>query len=199
MNKKEFLERLREALRGLPQSDVDERVSFYSEMIDDRIEEGFTEEEAVSGIGDVNDISAQIISETPLGKIVKEKARSGRSLRAWEIVLLVLGSPIWLSLLIAAAAVVLSAYIVLCSLIIALWAIEVAFVACALGGIVCGAFIAVLNKNGFAGVALVGMGIICAGLSIFVFFGCMAATKGIFWIIKKTVLGVKNLVVRKVG
>ncbi|MBR4012700.1 MAG: DUF1700 domain-containing protein, partial [Clostridia bacterium] len=111
MNKKEFLERLREALRGLPQSDVDERVSFYSEMIDDRIEEGFTEEEAVSGIGDVNDISAQIISETPLGKIVKEKARSGRSLRAWEIVLLVLGSPIWLSLLIAAAAVVLSAYI----------------------------------------------------------------------------------------
>jgi uncharacterized membrane protein len=199
MNKKEFLKRLREALRGLPQSDVDERVSFYSEMIDDRIEEGFTEEEAVSGIGDVNDISAQIISETPLGKIVKEKARSGRSLRAWEIVLLVLGSPIWLSLLIAAAAVVLSAYIVLCSLIIALWAIEVAFVACALGGIVLGVCIAVFNKHGFAGVALVGMGIICAGLSIFMFFGCMAATKGIFWIIKKTVLGVKNLVVRKVG
>ena len=39
MNKQEFLMRLREGLSGLPQNEIEERLTFYSEMIDDRIEE----------------------------------------------------------------------------------------------------------------------------------------------------------------
>ena len=34
MNKDQFLEELRKKLSGLPQEDIDERVAFYSEMID---------------------------------------------------------------------------------------------------------------------------------------------------------------------
>ena len=48
MTKKEFLSSLRSKLQGLPPSDIDERISFYSEMIDDRMDEGKSEEEAVS-------------------------------------------------------------------------------------------------------------------------------------------------------
>ena len=47
MNKREFSAKLREMLSGYQQSEVEERVAFYSEMIDDRMEEGLTEEEAV--------------------------------------------------------------------------------------------------------------------------------------------------------
>ena len=47
MNKQEFLSLLRRELSGLPQGDIEERVGFYAEMIDDRMEEGLTEEEAV--------------------------------------------------------------------------------------------------------------------------------------------------------
>ena len=50
MNKEEFLSELRTKLSGLPQEDIEERISFYSEMIDDRMEDGISEEEAVEGM-----------------------------------------------------------------------------------------------------------------------------------------------------
>ena len=56
MLKTEFLEQLRAGLAGLPQEDIDGRVAFYSEMIDDRMEEGLSEEEAVAGAGKISDI-----------------------------------------------------------------------------------------------------------------------------------------------
>ena len=46
MNKREFLASLRNGLYGLPQDDIEERLGFYAEMIDDRMEEGLTEEQA---------------------------------------------------------------------------------------------------------------------------------------------------------
>ena len=139
MTKSEFLWQLRNGLQGLPRDDIEERVNFYSEMIDDRMEEGLSEAEAVSDIGDVNTVVAQILEETPLAKIVKEKVKPSRAIKVWEIVFLVLGSPIWLSLLIAAFSVFLAVYIVIWSVVVALWTIEVSFVACSLGGIVAAA------------------------------------------------------------
>ena len=50
MRKQEFLSALKRSMKGLPKSEIDERISFYSEMIDDRVEEGFSEEEAVAMI-----------------------------------------------------------------------------------------------------------------------------------------------------
>lgn len=66
MIKKEFLSQLRTGLAGLPQRDIEERLSFYSEMIDDRMEEGLPEEEAVAAVGNVQDIVSQIIGTFPL-------------------------------------------------------------------------------------------------------------------------------------
>ena len=101
MGKAEFMETLRKRLAGLPQAEIEERLAFYNEMIDDRIEDGLTEEEAVAEVGPVEDVVNQIMSEIPLTALVREKVRPKRTLRVWEIILLVLGSPIWLSLLIA--------------------------------------------------------------------------------------------------
>ena len=71
------------------------------------------------------------------------RGRGGGDPRRWLIVLLALGSPIWLSLLIAAAAVVLSLYIVLWSLILSLWAVELSLAVAALAGVT-----AAENTNG---------------------------------------------------
>ena len=62
MHKQEFLEQLGQALSGLPEQDRKERLAFYGEMIDDRLEEGIPEEEAVSGIGTPGEIAAQVIA-----------------------------------------------------------------------------------------------------------------------------------------
>ena len=73
MTKTEFLLRLREMLSELPQEDVAERLVFYGEMIDDRMEDGLTEDEAVSGIGQPEEIAQQILAETPVRRTERER------------------------------------------------------------------------------------------------------------------------------
>ena len=152
--------------------------------------------EAVSAIGTVDAIITQILSDTPLTKLVKEKAKLKRTLKAWEIVLIILCSPIWLSLLIGAFAIILAAYIVVWSVVITLWSIEASFAACTLGGIVTAA-VFIFQGNGRTGLAMLSAGVICAGLSIFMLYGCKAATKGVLLLTKKMALGIKSLFVGK--
>ena len=196
MRKQDFLHALKKRLSGLPRADIEERLAFYGEMIDDRIEEGLTEEEAVADIGSVEDIVSQIISDTPLAKIAKERIKPKRALRIWESVLLVLGSPIWLSLCIAAFAVLLSAYVVLWSVLISVWAVFVSLAAGGVGGVAAGAFL-LFSGQGLSGFAMMGAGILCAGLAIFLFFGCKGATKGVALLTKKLTLGIKMCFINK--
>lgn len=196
MNKQAFTAALRERLSGLPREDIERSIEFYCEMIDDRMEEGLSEEEAISEIGSVEEVASQIMSEIPLSKLVKEKVAPRRTLRAWEIALLVLGSPIWLSLLVAAFAVVLSVYIVIWSVVISLWAVEAAVAGCALGGVLSAPFFAV-RSNIWTGVAMLGVGLVCAGIAILLFWGCKEISKGIVLLTKKILLGIKSCFIRK--
>lgn len=191
MSKQEFLAQLRKGLSGLPQDDIEERLTFYSEMIEDQMEDGVSEEEAVSAIGSVDEIIAQAVAETPLVKIAKERIKSKRRLSAGEIVLLALGSPIWLSLGIAAFAVILALYISLWAVIISLWSVFASLAACSIGGVPACVIFAV-GGNGASGVAMLAAGIVCAGLAIFMFYGCKAATKGTLILTKKIAIWIKN-------
>ncbi len=196
MTKAEFLSQLKEGLSALPDTDIEERITFYSEMIDDRVEDGFSEEDAVAIFGDAGEIAAQIIENTPITKLVKKKVSSHRRLGAFEIILLILGSPIWLSLLIAAAAVVFSLYVSLWSIVISLWAVQVSLAVCGVAGVIVGTAYAVTGSV-IPGVAMIGAGITCAGLAIFALYGCKLATRAIVWLSKKLWLGIKYLFTRK--
>ena len=196
MNKQEFMARLKARLSGLPRQEVEERLDFYTEMIDDRMEEGMAEEAAVSEIGSVEEIAAQVIADIPFAKIAKERIKPKKRLGVWEIVLLVLGSPVWLSLLVAACAVLLSLYVSVWSVIVSVWAVFASLVACVPGGVAAGVLF-MLRGNGLAGMAMIGAGVFCAGLAIFLFFGCKAATKGTILLAKKIALGIKIAFVKK--
>lgn len=69
MNRYEFLAALSAKLSDLSPSDQRRVTDFYSEMIDDRIEEGLTEEEAIESFGD---------PETDAREMLEELRRSGR-------------------------------------------------------------------------------------------------------------------------
>ena len=170
MTKLKFVLSLHDKLTDLPQDEVEERISFYSEMIEDRIEEGLSEEDAVAAVGTVDEIAEQIAAEISSQKTVKEKARPKRKLRTWEIVLIVLGAPIWASLLISVASGVFSAYVTVWAVIVSLWAIFGALVACAPAGVAAG-IIFIVGGSVAAGLAMIAAGFVCAGLSIFMFFG----------------------------
>ena len=194
MNKIQFLNALREKLSGLSAEDLAERLAFYSEAIDDRVEDGLTEEEAVAQLGSIDEITGRIIGDVPVVVAVKEKRR----VNPWVIVLLVLGSPLWISLLAAAFAVVVSLFASVWSVIVCLWAAEVSVavssVGCLAGGIW---FFCTGNVPG--GFAALGVSVFCAGFSLFGHYGCVSATKGTAWLTKKSVLWIIGLFKRKEG
>ena len=196
MNKEEFINALRHKLSGLPKQDIEERVAFYSEMIDDRIEDGIPESDAILGIGSVEEIANEIIKEVPFKKIAKERIKSKHRLGALEITLLAIGSPIWLSLAVACLAVVISVYAVAWSLIVSAWAIFASFAACGVSGLPVGiAF--TFGINSIAGICIIGAGILLSGLAIFTFFGATAATKGLVIMTKEFALGIKKCFIKK--
>ena len=180
MNKQDFLTRLEEALAGLPEEERAERLAFYGEMIDDRIEEGLTEEEAVAELGPIELLPAPEAPEAPAlpgATLILEQAAPKRRMKPWEIVLLVLGFPLWLPLLIAAFAVALSLVIVLWSLMLSLWAVWLSLGVSAVTGAV-GGVLMLLRGESAQGVVLLSAALVLAGLTIFLFFGCRAATRG---------------------
>ena len=198
MNKLDFLLLLHDKLAALPSDEVERGLNFYSEMIEDRMEEGMTEEEAVASVGSVDEIAAQIAADIPLVKIAKKNLKPKRRLAAWEIVLIVLGSPIWISLAAAAFAVIVSIFAVFWSVIVSLWAVFAAL--CGVGvGLPVGGIVFVACGNALSGVAAIGVGLASAGLAIFAFFGCLAATKGAAWLTKQSVIGIKKCFVKKEG
>ena len=194
MTKMQFLLTLNEKLSSLPKEEAEERLTFYAEMIEDRMEEGLTEEEAVAAVGNVDDIAAQLTSEiSRKSPPPKEKIHT---MSGWTILLLVLGFPLWLSLLITAFTVVLSLYITLWAAIISLWAAFGAVAGCAIGAVVAGVIYAV-GTNPLPGIALLGCGIACIGVSILLFLGCKAATKGAAQLSKSTFLSIRKRIAGK--
>ena len=76
MSKQEFLAQLRKGLSGLPQDDIEERLAFYSEMIEDQMEDGLSEEDAVLAVGSIDEIVTQVVADIPLTKIAKERIKT---------------------------------------------------------------------------------------------------------------------------
>ena len=196
MTKRDFLISLRDALRGLPQNIVDEQLAFYGEMIDDRMDDGVPEDIAVAELGDAATIAQTVLADTPLTKLVKDSVKPKRRLSAWEIALPAVGSPVWLSLLIALVAVVFSLYVLLWAVIVSLWAVFASLVGCTVGALVTGIVFIGLG-NALAGIAMIGAAMVIAGLSIFAFFGCKAATNGVVRLTKTSTHGIKRLFLKK--
>lgn len=196
MNREEFFASLRQRLAGMPPEELADRCAFLGEMIDDRMEEGASESDAVASLGSVEDAAAQILAETPLTHLVKERVRPRRALRAWEIVLLVLGSPIWLSLLLAAAAVVLAVYVTVWAVIVSLYAADLALAAGCLGALVGMVWYLMRGSVAAAGCAL-GAAAVCAGAAIALFIGSGAAAGALLRLTRRFALWLKGCLVRK--
>lgn len=196
MNKAEFLNELRTKLNGLPQNDIEERVSFYTEMIDDRVEDGMSEEEAIEQIGPVDKVVETIVSEIPLSKIVKAKVKPQKRMPVWAIVLLVLGFPLWFPILISLVSVIFSVYLTLWIIVITLYAVDLSLAVASIASIA-SAFVAFIGGEPLVGLASIGSFMVCGALSVLMFFGCGYVVKGVVFVTRKMLLGIKSWFIGK--
>ncbi len=155
MNKIEFLEAVRDRIKGLPAEDIESSLEYYSEMIDDRLEDGLSEEEAVAAMGLVEDVVSQIYMSMPLSKVVKVTAEPRKGGKAKKV-LLILTSPLWIV-----------SIVVFYILYAALWAV-IGVLYAGSGAVIMAGSAAVLGGVFTGGNALVyiGGGFICVGIGI---------------------------------
>ena len=198
MNKNEFLHKLGIELLGLPQEDVEHWLEYYTEMLEDRIEEGMSEQEANAALGDPKAIARQILAQTPFTKLIKNKIAPKRKLQVWEIVLVVLGSPIWLAIAVSLAAAFFAIFASLWAGIVSVWAAELSVAVCGLAGVLFSFFL-VGTGSVYQGLLLLGVGLFCAGLSYFGFFLCKWLSVLLAKLCKAFLLFVKSLFVEKEG
>lgn len=214
MTKKEFLEKLEDAIKELPRAEIEEHLIFYREMIDDRIEEGVSEEDAVAKLGNIKDIASQILGDLEKRKSEKEAVKKAdekdenddsasseppktkkRKLKVWEIVLIILAAPAALSILFSAVSVVISIYTALWSVAISFWASFGALCALAPTGIVL-AVASFIEAKAVSGIAYIGGALFCVGLAILMYFVSLLSTKWLVWLTKQCVVWTRTLIVK---
>ncbi len=199
MNKAEFLNELKQSISEYPVEETEKSMEYYAEMIDDRVEDGMTEAEAVASLGTVESIANQIKCELPLTTLVKQKAKertSGKKMPVWAIVLLILGFPFWGGIVIFIFAMIVTFYSLIWAMDAVLWSIVISLGAGALTGIL-GFFVSLFRVSFASAVCYLGAGLLCGGVGIFLFLGTLLITKGIIHGTKRCFLWLKQSIVGK--
>ena len=162
MTKGEFLNRLDQGLAQLPAADRGRYVESYAELIEDKMEDGMDESAAVGSLQAPEEIVHEIFCATPASMPVLATVKAKGGKRAGSVILIVLGAPVWLPLLVALGAVVLSVWLVFWSVVVSLYA---AVAAVAVGAAAC---LAAMFLAGSVGGILMcfGTALILAGLAL---------------------------------
>lgn len=162
MSKKEFLKSLEDGLNKFKKEDIQNAVSFYDELISDKMEnENLSEEDAVASLGNIKDIINKSSADLIMDKKYKNTANG-----AWITIGLLFASPVLLPLAIVAVVLYLTLFIVVIS-------VGLSFISCSLAGIasLIGTIIAPVTigvKFMFAGLSLLMCAIFAlAGYEIF--------------------------------
>ena len=164
MSKADFLRLLERALAQLSEEERQKNLEYYSELLDDMMEEGMTEAEATAKLGSPNQIAQSILQEMPLGKLVSTRMKPKSGWTPLAIVLAVVGSPVWVPLLLATVAIVLAVFV-------SIWALGFAAVAVVLGlavAVVATPIIAIRAATLTlpVGLLLLGAGLVLLGLCV---------------------------------
>lgn len=194
MTKQEYLDKLRNRLEAVHCVNINSMLDYYEEMINDRIEDGMSEEEAVADMETPEKIIEQVVEDMPMPAVVSAKVKSSRSEASQKglswlwITLAIVGFPIWLPLLLTFFILVASVYIMFWAMTVVVYSVELSFAAAVIGGIV-------LIGAAFAGLApfvliipAIGAILLFTGLTIFMWFPVKTLTK-VLWKLPKNIIG----------
>lgn len=174
MTRNEFISSLSARLHSIPEAEKNKALDWYSELICDRMEE-MPEADAVSGIGSVDEIADEILSQyrqntTAVHSSDGTEPQSRRSPdkgvnTALLIFAAVVLSPIWLPLLIVGLSLALVAVVLVWCAVVTVGVMLVSAAAVGAVGLVYG-FWALFVINPAYGLLVLGTALISAGLTL---------------------------------
>ena len=104
----------------MPPEELERQIAYYDELFSDMLEDGKSESEIVEHLGEPSAVAGELLRELPFGTLVRSRAKEIKGWSPMSIVLAVLGSPVWLPLLLAAV-------IVLLALLLVIWVLVLSF------------------------------------------------------------------------
>lgn len=167
MTKNDFLNKLKNALSGLPQEEIEKTIDYYSEIIDDAVEDGEDEQTVINRLGSINEIAEKIINETPIRKFVKADVKS-HNMSVSFIILLIIGSPIWFPILTAIFTVAFTLYMIIWVIVAVFFAVFASLALSSVGMLIAAPFLLIARP--LKTMMAFGMALICAGLAVFIFY-----------------------------
>ena len=195
MNKQSYLEQIRRLLQRLPEEDRERSLAFYAESIDDRMEDGLSEEAAVASMESPEKAAEAILMDMPIPKLVKARVKE-RRMGAAEILLLALGFPLWFPLLLTVRIMGLTVYLLVWALVLALGAVVLALGLSAAALLVAGVY-SIIKAVISLGVLSFGAALVLTGLTVLLGFVLVWAGKLAVKLGKWMVRGLKALLIRK--
>ncbi len=194
-----FLYELSRRLQALNIAEVDTIIAFYAESIDDRIDGGLTEEQAVAELGNMDNIVNEILSDMPqnappMQNNTSENAQKSSNKTLW-IVLAILGFPLWGPVLIAVTAVIFSLFVALWSLVLSLCLVPVILAFTGVALFVAGIFL--FGINAYTAFALLAAALILIGIALMLISLMVLAIKGAAALTKLSANGIKGAFVKK--
>ncbi len=160
MDKDQFLKKLTVYLQKMNVGERTKFITYYDEMILDYMENGMSEGEAVSKIGNPKAVAEELLENYDSIRINIPTTGS----KMLNIILLVVGFPLWGSILLAIILLILSAYVVIWCIPITTGAGSIGFLATSIVGILGAPFI--MFSNTAVGIIQLGIGIAAIGIGL---------------------------------
>ena len=202
MNKEEFLFTLRQKLEAQSVANIDNMIDFYDEMICDRIEDGMSEEEAISAMDPIDKIVSEAVLDKTIPVLVKEKVEKSRKTAKAKgtqglwIALAIIGFPIWFPLAITFGTLLFGIYLIIWILIICLFILLASIGAGALGGLILLPYGVIKGAIGWPAILLgIGSFLFLGGLVVLLWKPICSCAVAFGKLAKRFVLSIKKLFV----
>ena len=189
MTKNEFTRELKSKINHLPKAERRRILTYYYEMISERMEDGMSESEAIDALGNLDELFSEY---APAPKEPKRGVR----LRGWHIVMLIVGSPLWILLVAAMLCIMLAFYIGIWALVVCFYAV---FAALAASGFAClvASFWALISGGAPYFFVVFGAGAFLSGLAIMWLIVCNLFAKAMAKVTGKTAKGIFRFFFKK--
>lgn len=183
MTRVEYMNSLANKLRRLPKEDYDTAMQYFQEYFEEAGPEN--EQQAIEDLGSSDIAADQIVMDMAI-KNAKEPQNVKNGFSAvWVGILAVFAAPIALPLAFAFGAVVIALVVTVGALLFSLAAAAFSLILASIVGCIGGIFL--LFTEPANGIATIGAGLICMGLSIFATFGVIKFGRWFLNFVTKTI------------